>query len=218
MALVKRAQLRNIHVFNVGARANGGPTVAMPGVGGVRHALGQCLKRVVFTYFEFAAHHRHFAVQIGPCNDAVHHGIRMPTNVPVQRWLAGCKGGKVVSAVRAGGAVESEATSAEFELWVGDGRRALEHHVLQQMRHAGFAIALMPRAHHVGQVYSDAVICRVGCEQNLEAVGKPVFGNALDGLHLGNARHRRRAAGSRLLRPDRGRQHAGQPPDQQKGQ
>ena len=60
------------------------------------------------------------------------------------------------------------------------GGRALEDHVLEQVGHAGFAVALVPRADEHGQVDGDLGRERIGEEQHAQAVVEPVFGDPLD--------------------------------------
>ncbi len=64
-------------------------------------------------------------------------------------------------------------------------RGALEHHVLQQMRHAGFAIALKARADHIGDVDGYGGLGVIGEQQHLEAVGEAILGDAFDRGDLG---------------------------------
>ena len=63
-------------------------------------------------------------------------------------------------------------------------RRALEDHVLQQMRHAGLAVTLLPRADQHGHVDRHLGLRLVGKEQRAQAVVELVFGDALDRRHL----------------------------------
>ena len=63
-------------------------------------------------------------------------------------------------------------------------RRALEIHVLQQVRHAGLAVALMARSDFVGDIDADRATRLIGIEQDLQAVRQPVFGDPLDAAHL----------------------------------
>ena len=58
-------------------------------------------------------------------------------------------------------------------------RRALEQQVFEQVRHAGFAVALVPAADAVGQVDRRRRLRVVGRQQHLQAVGQAVFGDAL---------------------------------------
>ena len=60
-------------------------------------------------------------------------------------------------------------------------RRPLEHHVLEQVRHPGLAVALHPRPHQVGDVDRDGGLRRVREHQHLEAIGELVLPDALDG-------------------------------------
>ncbi len=58
---------------------------------------------------------------------------------------------------------------------------ALEQHVLEQVRHAGLAVALVARADEVGDVDRDRRLGGIGEEQHAQAVGEQVFGDAFDG-------------------------------------
>ena len=55
-----------------------------------------------------------------------------------------------------------------------------EQHVLQQVRHSCFAIALMPRSDKIGHVDRDLGVRGVRKQQHAEAVWKSVLGDALD--------------------------------------
>ena len=62
-----------------------------------------------------------------------------------------------------------------------------EQHVLQQVRHAGFAVALVARAHQVGHVDRDLRLGGIGEQQDVQAVRQGVLGDALHGGDLLNA-------------------------------
>jgi hypothetical protein len=59
--------------------------------------------------------------------------------------------------------------------------RPLEDHVLQEMRHAGFAVALVPRTDEYGHVHRHLWARVIGIEQETQAVCELVLGDALDG-------------------------------------
>ena len=143
VALVKGLQVADVHVFNIGLGTYRVSAIAMPKIGRAGHALAQGLKRVALTDLQLAAHHRHFTVQVFLGYKAVHHGIGLPAQIPVQRFLLRHKGSKVVGAIGGGRAVEREAALAELEFGVGRSGGALEDQVLQQMGHACFAVALV---------------------------------------------------------------------------
>jgi hypothetical protein len=71
------------------------------------------------------------------------------------------------------------------------GWRAFKNQVFEQVRHAGFAIALVPRTHEVRDADEDLLLARVGIKQEPKAVVEAVLGNALDGCHVGCNRGRR---------------------------
>ena len=94
---------------------------------------------------------------------------------------------KVIGAIDVRRAVEAGTVIAQRLGHVGMIRGALENHVLQQMGHAGFAIAFMTGADQHGQVDRDRRSRGLGEQQNPSAVRQPVFGDALDGSHLPRA-------------------------------
>ena len=59
-------------------------------------------------------------------------------------------------------------------------RRSFEEHVLEQVSHACFAVALMPRSDEYGQVDCHGGFRGVWNQQNLEAVVENVLSNAFD--------------------------------------
>ena len=67
---------------------------------------------------------------------------------------------------------------------VGVGGRALEDHVLEQVGHAGLAVALVPRADQDGQVDRDLGTGRVGEQEHAQAVIEPVLGDPLHARDL----------------------------------
>ena len=79
---------------------------------------------------------------------------------------------------------------------------SLEQHVLEQMRHAGFPSAFVPRSDHIGHVDRDGWLGVIGEQEHLKAVAQAVFG---DTLHRGDFDGRRGALGG-----ERGSQNQGQ--------
>ena len=212
VAAVESLQTGNIDVFNIGLGANGGLAIAMPEVGGVVHALTERRKWIVLSHFKLVAHHRHLAVKILLRNKAVGHGVGLPAQVPVQRFLIRYEGGEIVGAVGRGRAIETQAALAELRLRIGRVRRTLENQMLQQMCHAGLAVTLMTRAHQISQVDCHAIVCHIGCQQDLESVCQTELGNAFHGLDLFHTRRQ----GRHFLRPDPDRKLQHQQ-DQHKG-
>ena len=94
--------------------------------------------------------------------------------------------GEIVGAVVRGRAVPAQAAVAHVLLRVRIVRRALEHQVLEQVRHAGLAVVLHARADLHGQVHGRRRLRVVGQRQHVQAVGQRVFGDAFD---AGDARH-----------------------------
>ena len=84
-------------------------------------------------------------------------------------------------------AVPLGAVVGQFLLDVAVAGRADEVQVLEQVRHAGFAVALEPRADQVGHVDRDLRVRRIGKQQDAQAVGIGVFGDAAQGRFLFDA-------------------------------
>jgi hypothetical protein len=51
----------------------------------------------------------------------------------------------------------------------------------QQVRHAGFAVAFVPRSDEDGHIDRHLRLRRIGEQQNSQAVLQPEFGDSLDG-------------------------------------
>ena len=80
-------------------------------------------------------------------------------------------------------------------------RGALEHHVLQQVRHPGFAVPLVPGADHISDVHCDLRRALIGEQQYVHAVVELVFGDAFDGGDFGLGRGERGQEGEGSEKP-----------------
>ena len=194
--VIEGLQPRYRHVFDVGARADDGVAVVVPQIGGRGHALAEHVIGAVLARFELVAHHGHLAVQILLRHLGIDHAVGFELQRPVEVALAGSHGLVEIGAVERGRAVEGRAVALKLALDVGMLRRALEQHVLEQVRHAVFAFALVARADEIGDVDRDRIVRRVGEQQHLETVRQPVLGNALD---RGDFPDRRRRRGARRV-------------------
>ena len=202
--LVEGAQPRDVDVLDIAARTDDRAAVGVPVVHRRHRALDQDAAGLVLAAFHLVAHHRHLAVEVFARDVAVDHGIGQPAQVPAQVVLVGREAGGVVGAVEAGAAVGRQAALGELGPHLRMFGRALEQHVFQQVRHAGFADVLVARADAVGQVDRRAGLGVVGHQQDLQAVGQPVFVDALDRAHC------RHAGGQRLRRQRREEGQRGQ--------
>ncbi len=180
VAAIESLQALDRHVFDVGARADDGAAVVVPQIGGRGHALAQHGIGAVLARFKLVAHHRHLAVEVFPGHPGIDHAVGFQTERPVELLLVGGKGFEIIGAVERSRAVEAGTVALELVLDLRMPGRALEQHVLEQVRHAGFAVALVARADQVGNIDGDGVLRGVGKEQDLEPVRQPVLGNALD--------------------------------------
>ena len=82
--------------------------------------------------------------------------------------------------------------------------RALEDHVLEQVRHARLAVAFLPRADQHGHVHGHFGLRVVGKEQHAQAVVELVFGDAFDrGDFLRRFRRQRNRGGREQAQNER---------------
>ncbi len=190
--VVEALQVRDRHVLDVAAVADRGARVGVPVVGHALQALEQHLEGRVLPLLVLVAHHRHLAVEVAPGDERADHAVALERDRPRQVVVARPEDVVVVGAVEPGGAVEAHATLVELAVDVRVVRRALEHHVLEQVRHARLAVVLEAAADEVGDVDRDRGLRGVREEQHLEAVGQAVLGDALDFVDLADRRDRDR--------------------------
>ena len=125
--------------------------------------------------------------------------------------VAGGHGLEIVGAVVVRGAVPLRAVVGQFLLDVAVVGRADEVHMLEQMRHAGLAVSFKARADQVRHVDRDFRVRRIGEQQDAQAVGIVVFGEAAEArLLLDTARQglRKRRTGHRQHDGERKNFHA----------
>ena len=177
---IERLQLLDGNFFDVAERADGAASVGVPQIGGREHALFEHPVGVVLAPFEFVADHGHLGIQIAFRDPRIHHAVRFHFERPAQIGVGGGHGLEIVGAIPGSAAVEVVAVGAElahdFLVLLG----SLEQHVLEQMGHAGFPVAFVPRPDHVGHVDRDRGLGVIGEQQDLQAVVQAVFGDTLD--------------------------------------
>ena len=131
---------------------------------------------------------RALALELAGIDADVLHRVGQPGQHPVARGVAGVELAEVVGAVIPGGAVPVDAAPGQLLLGIRDLLGALEEHVLQQVRHAGFARPFVARSHLVDQVDGHGGLGLVRAQQHGQAVGELVLGDAVDRLaHLHDA-------------------------------
>ena len=180
---VEGLQLLDGNFFDVAERADGAASVGVPQIGGGEHALFEHLVGIILAPFEFVANHGHLGIQIALRDARIHHAVRLHFERPAQIGVAGGHGLEIVGAIPGRAPVEVVAMRAELahDLLVLLG--SLKQHVLEQMRHAGFPSAFVPRPDHIGHVDRDSWLGVIGEQEHLEAVVQAVFG---DTLHRGD--------------------------------
>ncbi len=166
-------------MFDIALRSDGGTAVAVPQVRGRHHAFVQDTQGAVFAHFEFIAHHGHFRIEIGAGDARMGHAIGFHFERPLEVFFL-LQSFEVVGAVVIRGSVVAATAAldqfADLVQLVG----ALEQHVLQQMRHAGFAVAFVPGADQIGDCDGERRLGGIGKQQHLEPVVETIFGNPLD--------------------------------------
>jgi hypothetical protein len=120
--------------------------------------LVQHFRRLVLPALKLVADDRHLRLAVGVGDEGVSHAVGFELDGELQ--LVRGDGLEIVRAVIPGGRVKSRADLLEGRgdlrvLLLVEGRRALEHHVLQKMRRARVAHGLVARAdlveHHHGR-------------------------------------------------------------------
>ena len=178
---VEGLQVVDRHALDVGAVADGRFAVVVPLVGGGVDALHEDALRAVLAALELVADDRHFRDQVLALDEAVDEAVGFELDAELEVLVGGRHGLEVVGAIDVGGAVEAGAVVAQGLGHVGKRGRALEDHVLEQMGHAGLAVAFVARADQDGHVDGDRRPRRLGKKQHTGPVGQAVFGHAFDG-------------------------------------
>ena len=141
--LIKRSQPLDRNALDIGAVSNGRLAVIMESVGGFLHPLHQNADGIVFARLELVAHHGHLGIEKLLFHAHVDHALGFEAQCPAQVGIAGGDGLEVVGAVEGGGAVPVGAVIGKVLLDVASVLGAEEEHVLDQVRHAGLAVAFV---------------------------------------------------------------------------
>ena len=124
----------------------------MPLERGRKHALDEDAVRIVLAVFHLVAHHGHLAVEILAGDERVDHAIGFHGERPVEVLRRRGEGLVIIRAIEPGRAIEIHAAPPELGHDVAARRGALEHQMLEQMRHAGLAVIFVRRADPIGDV------------------------------------------------------------------
>jgi hypothetical protein len=192
--LIECVQRARRDALDIRARADRRLAVVVPEVRGRQDPLVQDAAGVVLAGLELVAHDRHLALQIALEDRRIHHPIGLEVDRPVDVLLRRGKRLEVVRAIERSGRVVLRAARVHQLRQVAQALGALEHHVLEEVRHAGLAVALVPRADEVRDVDGHGRLRRVGEQQHREPVVEAVLGDALDRAdlrRLRRLRHRR---------------------------
>ena len=178
--LVEGPQVVDRHALDVGAVADGRLAVVVPFVGDGRHPLRQHALGRVLARLELVADHGELGREVFGLDRAVDHAVGLELDGELEVLVAGRQGLEVVGPIDPGRAVELGPALLHGPGDVGVGGRPLEDHVLQQVGHAGLAVALVPRADQDRQVDGDLGAGRIGEQEHAQAVIQPVLGDPLD--------------------------------------
>ena len=144
---IKSPQAFDGHPFDVGPVAHGRLAVIVPFEGRRGHGRLSTISGV-FSLARTRCHDGHFLVEVLFLDVAVDEGIRGQLDAELQAFIVAGHRFIVISPVQPGGAIGRLVGAVLLkhlvDVWMG--RRPLEAHVLQQVSHAGFAVALVPRA------------------------------------------------------------------------
>ena len=172
----------------VGERTDDGTAVGMEAVGGGHELVVEHRAGPVLVGFHLVDDDRALALELAGIDADVLHRVGQPGQHPVARGVAGVELAEVIGAVIPGGAVPVDAAPGQLLLGIGNLLGTLEEHVLQQVRHAGFARPFVARSHLVDQIDGHGGLGFVRTQQHGQAVGELVLGDAVDGLaHLHDA-------------------------------
>ena len=171
--------------------------------------------RVIFVQLELVPDHRHLGDEVLLRDVAVDHPVGFEVERPGEVRVAGREGLVVVGAIGPGGAVGIGAMLRQFLRNVRVTRRALEHEVLEQVRHPGLTVVLVPGPDEVDDVDRGRRLRLVGEEQEDQAVRQGVLGDALDGRSLHRPGRRGLPGRGALLREERRGDEQGRGSEQQ---
>ena len=174
--LIERVQALDRHVLDIGAAADGAAAIRVERVGGLEDALVEDAVGTVLAHFELVADHRHLGVEQRLFDLHAGHALGFEPQRPLEIGVARGDGFVVVGAVVGGGAVEIGAVVGELLLDVAAGLGLLEQHVLEQVRHAGLAVTLVPGADEVGHVDRHLRLGVVGKQEDVQPVREGVLG------------------------------------------
>ncbi len=218
--LIERFQPVDRHALNVLARTDGALPIVVPEISRGPDALLQDAQRVVLAHLEFVANHAEFRIEVLSGDMAVHHPVRFERQAELQILLGRRQRLEVVRPVVRGRPIELRSVILERLPNLRMIRRALELHMLKQVRHARLAVALMPRADEIRHVHGHRRLGRIGEEKHLEPVAQAILGDALDRGDLFRRRRVLRDGAQRSQQRDGGnddhrsneRSHVGYPP------
>ena len=175
---IERLQPVDRHVLEIGSRSDRRLAVVVPEIRGREDSFQQHIGRTVLARLELVPDDGHLAVEIGLGDERVHHAIRLEVERPAKILVRGRERLEVVRAIEPGGTVRTRAVLGQLLRDVAMAGRPLEHQMLEQVRHAGFAVALMAGADLICHVDRDRLLRLIRKEQDLKAVGQPVLSDA----------------------------------------
>ena len=168
--MVELPEIVDGHAFDVRPVADRRVSIVVPQKRRRNHPLPKDGRRAVLASFELAANNGKLRRQVFRRNVAVDHAVGFELECELKVVLVARQCFVIVRSIEPGGTVEVGSAIFERLRHVGVCRRPFEKHVLQQVSHAGFAIAFVPRTDKIGHVDGDGRLGTVGKQQDSHAV------------------------------------------------
>ena len=175
------------HLLDIGTGPNRRVPVVVPEVGGGHRPLFENAARIVLTQLELVPHHGEFGLEIFLGHVTVNHPVGFEIERPGQVAVGRREGLEVVGAIEPGRSVGIGPVLGQLLRNVAVPWGALEEHVLEEMSHSGLPVSLIPGANHVCDVDCHGGLRWIGKQQEPEAIGQAVFGDAFDARPLDGA-------------------------------
>ena len=182
--MIKRLQLVHGHAFHIRLIPDHRPAITVGDVGARHGVLVKHRERVVFAHLELVSDHGKFLVEVFLLDEGIHHAVGFHVERPLQVFIGGLECFEIIGAVEVGGSVRPAAVLGKLLHDIQMVSAALEYHVLQQVGHAAFAGAFLPRADQVSDIDGDGGFGRIGEHQEMQSVVETVLGDAFDGSYL----------------------------------
>src|SRR5262249_28323592 len=168
------------YAFNVATVAEGRFPIVVPLVRRGSDPFEEHADGRILTPLELVPHDGELCVQIGLPDETTHQAVGLQANAELQVLVATRYGLEVVRGICGCGPTDPRPAVLQGLRNVRVHRRALEHHVFEQVRHARLTVTLMPRSDQHGHVHRDGRTRWVREQQHAQAVVEVVLGDTLN--------------------------------------